>query len=53
MQEVDFTAKKENILLDLAEVKKHLSISKDEIKKTSQNSKELIFFVRGVLVSLK
>jgi len=53
MQEVDFTENKENILLNLAEVKEHLSVSKDEIKKTSQNSKELIFFIRGALVSLK
>jgi hypothetical protein len=40
-------------LSSLVEVKKHLLASKDAIKKTSLNSKEIIFFIRGFLTNIK
>lgn len=53
MQEIDFAQEKEPVLIELGEVKTHLLISKDEIRKASLNLKELIFFIRGALTNLK
>jgi hypothetical protein len=53
IQETDFTKDREEVLTSLVEVKKHLLASKDAIKKTSLNSKEIIFFIRGFLTNIK
>jgi hypothetical protein len=53
MQEIDFSQDKKIVLSNLIEVKKHLIILKDEVRKTSVNLKEIISFLRGALSNLK
>ena len=53
MEKIDYSKERAAVLLELSNAKNNLISSREEIRKASLNSKEIISFLRGSLANFK